>query len=114
MNSLSKILLILFVPVWFLFAACLEKVEFPIEPAIQFNGFAKIIDSTGIVNRGVLEIYYQDGDGDIGLTERDTLPPYDYNFYVRYFEKINGQFQEVFITFYNSETEQYDTINMNA
>lgn len=75
MNSLSKILLILFVPVWFLFAACLEKVEFPIEPAIQFNGFAKIIDSTGIDNRGVLEIYYQDGDGDIGLTERIPCLP---------------------------------------
>jgi|OpeIllAssembly_1097287.scaffolds.fasta_scaffold463178_2 hypothetical protein len=114
MNSLSKILLILLIPVLFVFQACLEKVEFPIEPAIKFNGFAKIIDSTGIDNRGILEISYQDGDGDIGLTERDTLPPYDYNFFVRYFEKINGQFEEVFIKFYNNETGEYDTINMNA
>lgn len=114
MNSLSKILLILFIPVLFVFTACLEKVEFPIEPEIRFNGFAKIIDSTGIDNRGIIEIYYQDGDGDIGLTEKDSLPPFDYNFFIRYFEKINGQFQEVFITYYNNETEEYDTINMNA
>lgn len=102
------------IPVLFVMEACLNQEDFPVEPWIRFNGFAKIIDSTGIDNRGILEIYYQDGDGDIGLTQNDTLPPYDYNLFIRYFEKKNGQFEEVFLTFFNKETQTVDTINMNA
>ena len=114
MNSFSKILLILLIPVLFVFQACLEKVEFPIEPMISFNGFAKIVDTTGIDNRGILEIHYQDGDGDIGLKDSDTLPPYDYNMIICYFEKIDGRFEEVFLTYYNKDTQKMDTINMNV
>lgn len=110
----SKVLLILLVPVFFTFVSCLERIEFPPEPMIKLNGFAKIIDSTGYDNRGIIEIYYEDGDGDIGLTQADTLPPYDYNFIIRYYEKKDSRFEEVFLTFYNTTTQQYDTINLNA
>jgi hypothetical protein len=113
-KSFSKILLILFVPALLVLQACLERIEFPPEPIITFNGFAKIDDGSGADNRGVIEISYQDGDGDIGLTQMDTVPPYDYNLIIRYFEKKNGQFEEVFLTYYNSETQEYDTINLNA
>ncbi len=114
MKPLSKILLILFTAAIFVFQSCLEQVEFPIEPYIELNGFAKIIDSTGIDNRGILEIHYQDGDGDIGLTDLDTLPGWEYNMFIRYFEKINGQFEEVFITYFDKDSLKLDTISMNA
>ncbi|MBP6976975.1 MAG: hypothetical protein PHD61_05600 [Bacteroidales bacterium] len=114
MKPISKILLILVIPTLFIFQSCLEQVEFPIEPYIELNSFAKIIDSTGIDNRGIIEISYQDGDGDIGLTELDTLPGWEYNLFIRYFEKIDGTFEEVFITYYDQDSLKLDTIFMNG
>ncbi|HNS17060.1 MAG TPA: hypothetical protein PKH94_02095 [Bacteroidales bacterium] len=115
MKLTSKILSILVIPTMFVFQSCLEQVEFPVEPYIEFREFAKIIeDTSGIDNRGVLEIYYQDGDGDIGLTELDTLPGREYNLFIRYFEKIDGKFEEVFITYYDNDSMKLDTISMNG
>jgi hypothetical protein len=92
----------------------MKKEEFPVEPFITFNGFVKINDGSGIDNRGVLQIGYTDGDGDIGLTQNDTLPPYDYNLFMKYFEKQNGVFKEVYITYFNDYTQKLDTLVMNA
>ena len=46
-------------------------------------------------------LHFQDGDGDIGLNESDTLAAfnkdsiYHYNFFINYFEKQNGEYVEV-------------------
>jgi len=95
-------------------SSCLEEEDFPIEPLIEFSTFVKLDDGLGYDNRGVLEITYKDGDGDIGLLDSDTIPPYDYNLFINYFEMQNGEFKQVFITVYNTDTEQDDTISFNA
>ena len=67
--------------------SCRKFVEYPPEPQIEFNDFILLIDTlTGKTIEGILSIQYIDGDGDIGLEQSDTLPPfqrdgdYYYNF----------------------------------
>ncbi len=73
------------------FHSCSEKEEYPIIPEIEFLGMTKIYDPVlQRYDRGVLAISFKDGDGDIGLFDNQTEPPYDYNFYVKYFEFQNG------------------------
>lgn len=73
-----------------LFSSCLKPVTYPVEPAITFKDFTPAGDS------GLLTFSFTDGDGDIGLTDADTLDPYTpgtyfyYNLYLQYYEKMNG------------------------
>ncbi len=72
------------------FISCLKKKEFPIRPNIRFK---KFIPSG---NAGELYINFTDGDGNIGLADGDTNPPYHsgtafyYNLFLDYYEKQNG------------------------
>jgi hypothetical protein len=71
--------------------SCSEKEEYPVIPQIEFEGMIKLFNSNlNLYDRGVLRISFKDGDGDIGLRESETLPPYDYNFFVKYYELQNG------------------------
>jgi hypothetical protein len=60
---------------------------------------------------------FTDGDGDLGLTEADSLPPfqdsgrYYFNVYADYFEKINGEFTQLTV---NYPFPFGDTIHYNA
>ena len=83
-----------------LHTSCNKTPNYPIEPTIQYTNFKKI--PQGIKdNKGVLTISFQDGDGDMGLRQQDTVAPYNivgdyyYNFFVKYFEKQNGQYVAV-------------------
>ena len=72
--------------VWFcvLFAACLHRNSYPIEPIIEFVSFDKIND-----NEAILTISYTDGDGDLGnLDEKDSTT----NLFIIYQEKQNGYY----------------------
>jgi len=61
-------------------ASCQEKVEYPVEPHITYNGIAYLMnaDST-LTGEVVLSINYTDGDGDLGLDDADTLYPFGPN-----------------------------------
>ncbi len=69
--------------------ACFKSEEFPSVPEIEFVSFEPMGDSA------VITLNFQDGEGDIGLLESDTLSPYDiaskyyYNLYLEYFEKTD-------------------------
>jgi hypothetical protein len=91
--------------IWFLFLftglvfSCKEKEEYPVIPEINFEGMVKIFNPNLMVfDRGVLKITFKDGDGDIGLTENDILPPFNYNFFVKYYELQNGDTVRVIIS----------------
>jgi hypothetical protein len=90
MNAKIGIGIGLTVTLTFLLSGCLDKIEFPIEPAITFKEFTTSGDS------GILVISFTDGDGNIGLEDRDTVAPYDlasgkyYNLLLDYHEKQNG------------------------
>lgn len=103
------------------FNSCKRIEEFPPEPVISYLAFDTIFNLTeGISNRGILRFEFTDGDGDLGLEKSDTLSPFNpgskyyYNLIIDYFEVRNGVETPVLLTFYNSETEQYDTVYLSA
>ncbi len=101
--------------------SCRKLEEYPVIPAIAFNGFELLInEDTGISEKGILYISYTDGDGDLGLDQGDTTFPYQYgglyyyNLFITYYECDNGVFTEVPLLTWNNETQQYDTLTFNA
>ena len=70
-----------------LLSSCFKKEEYPVEPIISYKDFVITGDSA------MLSVNFTDGDGDLGLSPNDTLPPYNpgseyyYNIYVVNYEK---------------------------
>lgn len=102
-------------------ASCRKFEEYPPEPYIEFRDFSLMINQqTGITEKGLLRIYYRDGDGDLGLEQGDTLPPFEasgiyyYNLIINYFEIQNGVQTPVPLVSWNSSTQQYDTLSLSA
>jgi hypothetical protein len=91
-----------------LLAACTKDPVYPVEPSISYVSFTKILNNTGHDQKGILKISFTDGDGDIGLTEFDTDPPYDtssvyfYNFFITYYEKQHGNYVAVTLPISNN------------
>jgi len=75
--------------------SCSKPKLYPVEPQISYQGFTLLLNQDSITEKGVLKFSFTDGDGDIGLTQADTLPPYDFNLYITYFEKQNGVYKKV-------------------
>ncbi|MCD4681753.1 MAG: hypothetical protein K8R86_00605 [Bacteroidales bacterium] len=96
-NYLKKYFLFFFLIVGIIYS-CNNEEEYPIIPEINFEGFTKLWNpNTMIYERGVLKISFKDGDGDIGLKNSETEPPYDYNLFVKYYEYQNGDTVRVVI-----------------
>jgi len=121
MKSKIKISHILIILLGVMIFSCKKYEKFPPEPKIEYLGFEKIFNATdSIYDRGVLMLSYTDGDGDLGLEKNDTFPPYNYgskyyyNMIIKYFEIQEGKITEVYITYYNPSTQEFDTITQNA
>jgi len=62
--------------------SCFESEDFPSVPQIQFES-VRYVDDTAGVDSLVLSFSFQDGDGDVGLSAVDILPPFQiYDFVV--------------------------------
>ena len=102
-------------------ASCQKPVEYPIEPKIAYEGFTYLIneDST-FTGEGIVSFSYTDGDGDLGLDDSDTLPPFGfhdahyYNMVVDYMKCVNGEFVKTPLLSWNPQTQSYDTVTFNA
>ena len=102
-------------------SACQKPVEYPIEPKIAYEGFTYLMnpDST-FSGEGVISFSYTDGDGDLGLDDADTLPPFGfndahyYNMVVDYMKCVNGEFVKTPLLSWNAQTQSYDTVSFNA
>ena len=91
-----------------IFSSCEKPERYPDTPKITFESFT-IKDTIDLLDNpvklGNLVFSFIDGDGDIGLMESDTLPPYDtsgiyYHYlFLTLYEKIDGEFQEVNLAF---------------
>ena len=79
-----------------LFFACKKREAFSDIPYLEFRHYElkDNVDALGNITKLCeLHIYFTDGDGDIGLFEQDTIPPFDYNLFVNYYEMNNGNLQ---------------------
>jgi hypothetical protein len=79
--------------VLFSLAGCIKRNDMPITPVITFKDFAIMGDSARLV------IKFTDGDGDLGLSDDEISPPYDYNVFIKYMEKVNGTYRERVLSF---------------
>ena len=108
MNKNSKVSLFVLFLLIVGFSSCLKRNDFPDEPQIEYLDFVKYQNTQGKDSIGVLKFKFTDGDGDIGLDQQDTFPPFDissqyyYNFYVKYFEVQNGDTIEVILPLPNN------------
>lgn len=64
----------------FTFFTCYQKPKFPLAPTIRFEkiGNQTAFDTLTLAKEDVVTIslFFQDGDGDLGLNQGDTLPPF--------------------------------------
>ena len=107
-------------------AACQKPVEYPIEPKIAYEGFTYLFNADSTFSgEGVISFSYTDGDGDLGLDDADTLPPFGfndahyYNMVVDYLKCVNGEFVETpllspHVPTSATDTVLWDTITFNA
>lgn len=115
-KTISILVLMIFVLV-----ACQEKMEYPIEPHITYEGLAYVMnaDST-LTGEVVLSIGYTDGDGDLGLDDADTLYPFGpndphyYNMIIDYLKWNGSAFVETPLLDWNPQTQDFDTVSFNA
>ncbi len=84
-----------------LLCGCRRPQHFSEVPYIEFLRLEKVDNGTGKDDQANLVIYFQDGDGDIGLNSADTTgvfspdSTYYYNFFINYFEKQHGEWVQV-------------------
>lgn len=95
MKTYTKISLFLLIPLIAGLVGCIKEEQYPVEPHIEFVGFATARDISGKDSIGAISISYTDGDGDIGLYEYDTIEPLKYNFYLKFMQVINQELVEV-------------------
>ncbi len=77
--------------------SCQRAEHYSEVPYIEYKDLQKVDNGTGTDDQANLVVYFQDGDGDIGLSESDTTgvfaydSAYYYNFFIDYYEKQNGE-----------------------
>jgi hypothetical protein len=81
-----KIYFIIPIVIVALLSSCRPDVEYPVEPKIEFLSFTSFEDDSAH-----LIFTFQDGDGDIGLSQDEILEPYDFNVFLTYSERQNGE-----------------------
>ena len=84
-----------------LLIGCRHEEKYSIIPYIEFLSLEKVDNGTGHDSQATLTIHFQDGDGDIGLDDRDKNPvfavdsPYYYNFFIDFYEKQQGEWVKI-------------------
>ena len=90
-------------------SACKTKEIYSSIPLIEYKSAKFLRGSDGIDSIMILTFSFKDGDGDIGLNQKDTFPPfqpdrnryneaanpYYYNLHIDYFERFNNKFSQV-------------------
>lgn len=72
---------------------CKKETEYSIIPYIELISFEKQ-NSNGIDLKGLVKFKFTDQDGDIGLKDQDTVYPYNFNLFITYYKKTNGEWLE--------------------
>ena len=59
-------------------SSCIDRPNFPDTPEIEFKNLKvqRVDTITGVFDRLTLTISFKDGDGDLGLSPDDVMPPY--------------------------------------
>lgn len=80
---------------------CRHETKYSIVPHIEFISLEKVDNGAGSDSQAELTLYFQDGDGDIGLDGTDNNPifavdsPYYYNLFIDFYEKQHGEWTKI-------------------
>lgn len=113
-------------PLYICFLFCITAVFFsctPSEsasptPSLEYEGFSKIKALNGKDSMVTIRMAFVDGDGDIGLTDADSFPPFRfgspnfYNLYVEFITIDSGQQKKITSQFLQDPITG-DTVNFN-
>lgn len=88
--------------------ACNKVESYDNTPYITESSFDLEKNASGFDTGLVLKFTYTDGDGNVGLTDADTIPPYDKNVIIDYYEKQGNVFRKILIP------GTTDTLNFNS
>lgn len=89
--------------------ACKKKEIYPETPSIEYKSYRFLSDQSGLDSLLILQFSFKDGDGDLGLSQADTLAPFNpvidstgksinpyyNNIHIEYREKYLGVFNFV-------------------
>jgi hypothetical protein len=92
-----------------LLSTCKKKEIYPSVPSIEYKDATFYMASDGTDSLMVLTFSFKDGDGDIGLNQQDTNPPfqaardkynfptnpYYHNLHIDYYELIDNKYQQI-------------------
>ncbi|MDX1904091.1 MAG: hypothetical protein SFU27_08030 [Thermonemataceae bacterium] len=115
------------------FVSCILKPDFPSEPVISYSSLNKksILDADGqIIEDSIfVEVNFQDGNGDVGLSSADTtgnfairkddgtLNPYYYNYYCTIYRrnKFTGEYERFKLpTYIDPVTGKTEELNIHG
>lgn len=95
------------------FLACSKEETGNALPTIEYLGFEKFQNGLGKDSLLVIRFHFEDGDGDIGYTDADTLPPfqigdpYFYNLHTDFYGIVAGN-KVYYIDGFSGDTIDYD------
>ena len=107
-RNTHRFLNVTFLVLAIVFAACNKVPLYPDEPILSDGSFELLKNSIGQDTAVLIKFKFTDGDGDLGLTAADTIPPYDKNLFVDYFQKVDGKFEKIVMP------GTTDTLNFNS
>jgi len=96
-----------------LFASCTKEETGSEIPSISYEGFEKFQNGLGKDSLLVIRFNFEDGNGDIGYTESDTLPPFQigdpffYNLHTDFYGLNNGM-KVYYIDAFSNDTISYN------
>lgn len=96
-----------------IFLACSKEEPSEVVPSIQYLGYEKFQNGLGKDSLIVVRFSFEDGDGDLGYGEGDTLPPFQINdpyFYNLHadFYGISGGNKVYYIDAFSGDTIRYN------
>jgi hypothetical protein len=97
MKSVSKIVFVLCLITFV--SSCRKGGDFEDIPSVDYKDYEFVEEPSTNRNSFVLNLYFTDGDGDIGEPEGtpfDTCAESGYNLRLRYFERVNNTYKEIF------------------
>lgn len=79
-------------------AGCFDTPDYPDKPEIEYDDISRDIvvaqATGGYKDSVVVSVKFKDGDGDLGLSQQEITDGAPYNFIVKQFRRVNGEYVE--------------------
>jgi len=80
-------------------SSCRKNKVISDQPTLEYRGYEENTYESGLVDNFLFELFFTDGDGNVGyvgdITSLDDCDSTSYNLFIRYFEKVDGVYEEV-------------------